>query len=426
MNRIDLLSGALPTVLLALAAVAVLVLVVGLRRRLFVFLPATVVAAVLLTLLFRYVAEDVWELWEPTDAELYYAIGAGTLGVLLGLAQLVAGHGWVQRSAGLACAVVIAVAAGGFVNIHFGSYPTIGSLFGDVTVRIFGLPPPAAISARAVTERTWAPPDDMPEAGRISRVHIPAARSRYAAGAAYVYLPPAYLSSRRPELPVLVLLHGDPGSSLDWVNKGVQDQLDAFARSHHGLAPIVIMPDLSGDGGRVPLCLDSDVGRSATYLAEDVPRWAQRVLGAGRSGARQWAIAGFSYGGTCSVQLAVNHPTTYPTFLDLLGEDRPASHKSISTIANEYFGGKASRFSEQNALDVLGSGRRSYEGSAGVVVVGADDENYGDEGRRIHTALVAAGVDARLEVVPGSHTWNTWQPALTDNLPWVATRLGLL
>ncbi|WP_404387332.1 hypothetical protein [Humibacillus xanthopallidus] len=80
----------------------------------------------------------------------------------------------------------------------------------------------------------------------------------------------------------------------------------------------------------------------------------------------------------------------------------------------------------QNALDVLKSGQHSYARTEGIVVVGEDDETYGDEGREVYTAMRSAGIKVELQVVPGTHTWDAWQPALTANLPWLAYRLGLL
>lgn len=56
----------------------------------------------------------------------------------------------------------------------------------------------------------------MPATGEVSKVAIPGAVSGFAAREAEVYLPPAYLSTPRARLPVLVLLAGQPASPTDW------------------------------------------------------------------------------------------------------------------------------------------------------------------------------------------------------------------
>ncbi len=44
------------------------------------------------------------------------------------------------------------------------------------------------------------------------------------------------------------------------------DRLDRLAAAHHGLAPIVVMPDQLGEATRNPMCVDGPLGDSRTYL----------------------------------------------------------------------------------------------------------------------------------------------------------------
>jgi S-formylglutathione hydrolase FrmB len=200
--------------------------------------------------------------------------------------------------------------------------------------------------------------------------------------------------------------------------------MDAYAAKHQGLAPVVIMPDLSmGGGARWPLCLDSDVADSATYLGEDVPAWARTTLGAGTAGSRQWAIGGLSSGGTCAMQLAANYPQVYPTFLDLSGETEPSIHGGRQKLIEDYFDGDEDAFIRQNAVDVLAA--RKFPGSAGRFVVGAADGKYGSDMQPVFAAAKKAGMDVRLQEAPGGHSWRLWSAALSSELPWLMQRLGL-
>nr|WP_231715278.1 alpha/beta fold hydrolase [Arthrobacter gengyunqii] len=267
----------------------------------------------------------------------------------------------------------------------------------------------------------------MPSEGKVYSAEIPGSTSGYASNSALVYLPPAYLASPAAvNLPVLVLIHGQPGSPNDWLVGGqLLDMMDSFAAKHQGLAPVVVMPDASNaDNTNWPLCLDSDISSSATYLAVDVPSWVRQHLAAGLSGGSQWAVAGYSYGGTCALQLAANYPDTYPTFIDIAGESEPTVTQGTDSLINTYFGGDKSRFTAQNALDRLAA--QSFPDSAGIIAVGADDSVYTPEGRQVYEAARAAGMQVTLQVLPGGHSWQVWQAGLANNLDWLGRRLGIL
>ena len=49
--------------------------------------------------------------------------------------------------------------------------------------------------------------------------------------------------------------------------------MDRFVKAHHGLAPVVVVPDATGSQFADPLCLNSARGNVDAYLALDVPTW---------------------------------------------------------------------------------------------------------------------------------------------------------
>jgi S-formylglutathione hydrolase FrmB len=268
----------------------------------------------------------------------------------------------------------------------------------------------------------WRPPAGMPAAGVVAEVTIPATVSGFAARPAWLYLPPSYLARPRAQLPVLVLLSGQPGSPDDWLNGGrLAERMDAFAAAHDGLAPVVVMPDHLGDPLNNPLCMDSRLGNVATYLSVDVPAWIRGTLQVDPDPSG-WAIGGFSNGGTCSLQMAVNAPQVYPTFVDISGEAEPTLGDHAATV-RAAFGGDEAAFAAVNPLDVLA--RATFPGTAGFLVAGEQDTEYGPQAQRVFAACKAAGMDVRLDVKPGGHTFEVWGPGLEDALPWLATRLGM-
>lgn len=437
MNRVELLAGPVPVVLLTLGVAAALWLFLGRGRPPLAVVASSITVAGVLTAAARLLTERLWNTWgAPLDRVIYAwawaALAALTLAGWGTVRAAVKSPQTSRRAAGLAAltGALAFLAAAELINLHFGEYATVGSLFDNPGVTIETLPeqpsehPPSPRPRSPATETDWAPPPDLPIEGKVLSARIPSTTGMPTSDA-YVYLPPAYLTANRPDLPVLVLLHGVPGRSLDWIDGGrLSYMMDAYAAAHKGLAPVVVMPDVGANfAPNPPLCLDTKYGQSSTYLAVDVPNWVKNTLGAGLSGKRQWAVAGFSYGGTCALQLAVNHPETYPTFIDISGEDAPTINAGREALIRLYFDGDRAAFARQNALDVLRT--RAFPDTAGIITIGEADAFYGPQGRTVAAAARDAGMDVRLKVVPGSHNWQAWRGGLESNLDWLTHRLGL-
>ncbi|MGI8591415.1 MAG: alpha/beta hydrolase-fold protein, partial [Nakamurella sp.] len=248
-----------------------------------------------------------------------------------------------------------------------------------------------------------------------------------------IYLPPAYLTLHRPLLPVLGLISGQPGKPVDWINSGhIASIMDTFAARNHGLAPVVVMPDPLGGALANPMCLNSRLGNDDSYLNVDVPDWIRTHLQV-EPDTRYWAVAGFSYGGTCALQFAVNHPKIFPTFLDIAGQLAPTLGSRQRTI-DKAFGGDAAAYQKVNPLDILAAEAKAHRmtltpgpfvHSAGIVVAAAQDKVYGPVEPRVVVACNKAGLKATLLEIPGGHRWSLATSAVERTLPWLTSRLGL-
>ncbi|MET4612453.1 enterochelin esterase-like enzyme [Rhodococcus sp. PvR044] len=376
-----------------------------------------------------WVVVEKW--WRPfpdqIETEIYVWIGLGILAVALLVARLLLDRRvWRAVVSVLAAAAVVA-AAGAQINLVFAAYPTVRDVLGlpNPNEIAFGeLPPPTPDPIMGTPlESVWRPPADLPTEGRVTTVPIPGVASGFGARDAQIYLPPAYFADPRPALPVLVLLAGQPGSPADWFNGGKLAQtMDAFAAQHGGLAPVVVVADATGSQFGNPLCLDSKLGNVATYLAEDVPAWVKSHLEVNPD-PRSWAIGGLSYGGTCSLQMATNHPDVYPTFLDLSGQEEPTLGDRARTV-DEVFGGDAAKFAAVNPMDLMAA--RKYPGSAGVIVAGSDDGEYKPGAKRVYQAAKSAGMDVQYVELPGGHSFAVWSAGLEHQLGWLATKMGLI
>jgi S-formylglutathione hydrolase FrmB len=292
------------------------------------------------------------------------------------------------------------------VNIVYSAYPVVEDLmpveYPDT------VPKPTAGSS--------------PARGKVVNATIPAVMSKFTARPGLVYFPPAYLSASRDRFPVLVLLAGQPGGPRDWFVGGkLARTMDAYAQRHGGVAPVVVVPDSTGSPLSNPLCSDTKRARAATYLGVDVPQWIRQNLPV-NADPGTWAVGGFSYGGTCALQLATGYPDVYRTFLALSADAEPDLGGLARTVA-EGFGGDRATFDRNSPLVRMGS--RGYPDTAGVVVVGTEDPAVQASSVKIRAAATRAGMHVRERRLPGGHSFAVWTPGLATELDWLGARLGL-
>jgi len=348
-------------------------------------------------------------------------IGLGLLGITLAVAGW-RGQRWWRRVLTVAALVAVVLGAANNVNHVYQPFPTVAAAL--------QLPPYDQVDASDVLTQVevstasladWTPPKDMPTTGALSQVTIPATTSGFPARPAWVYLPPAYLTASRPALPVLVMLGGQPGSPRDWIDGGqLAQRLDAWADHHHGLAPVVVMPDDLGGEASNPLCMDSALGKADTYLSVDVPAWISANLQVDTDHA-DWAVGGFSYGGTCALQLATNHPSLFSTAFIASGQRAPTLGDEDKTV-QATFGGNQAAFDAVDPLHLLAA--HQYPQLGAYVVVGKDDDDYRPQAQELITALEASGASVTSTQLPGGHSWDVWGPGFEGALPWLTQRMG--
>ena len=347
------------------------------------------------------------------------------LGLCTGLAVVGAQRAWRRRrllgllSVLLVVAVGLTTVAAG-VNQHYGYLPQLDSLWGH----------------RAHDEVSWKtalktaeaakvdPSRGMLSHGWVVLKDIPGLTSHFRARAAQVYLPPAWFRQPRPALPVLMLLHGSPGSPYDWTRSAEADVIsDRFAAAHHGLAPVIVMPDANGSFWADSECVDGAGGRAETYLVDDVTAWVVKNLGTA-AGPQRWAVGGASAGGTCALHLALRHPDRFGAALDFSGERTPTRHGNRLA---PYRGDRTHRVREMRAHDP-GHLFATFKQPQSVGLwfgVGKSDGKVTRDNRELATRAKRAGFPTVLDLVPGGHLWRTWNRCLADALPWIASRLGL-
>jgi S-formylglutathione hydrolase FrmB len=335
----------------------------------------------------------------------------------------------------VACVPLIAAFAGATVNAHFDYFPTLGALLGRTaadqvswhTLRLLI----EQADARALrggpsfsAHVTGPAASGVPDHGVVVPLSIPGSVSHFPGRTGQVYLPPAWFVSPRPHLPVIELLHGSPGSPADWTRGGGADvAADAYARAHHGFAPIIVMPDVNGGWWHDTECVNGPRGNAETYLTVDVRNEVVRLFGARPDGA-SWGIAGLSEGGSCALQMGLRHPHMFRVIGDFSGDDHPWVSGGLQRL---FWGTTPPQLMRaEEAYDPRALLSRWHGGGAPAIVfasgqsdrVRAKIANLLAEARRDH-------IEATLDIYPGGHSFWLWRHSFERALPWITARLGL-
>lgn len=333
-----------------------------------------------------------------------YLFGAGLV-VVLALVGII-----VIPGRRILLAVVTAVAAlstTGLANLEYQTYPTVASL------------DPRPVAPEMSLEQFKATGGS--ENGALVDVPIHSTASGFTARSATAYVPPAYFNSQ-VRLPVIVLLHGNPGGPDQWFGSGEASQTaDRFQAVNGGVSPIVIAVDATGSENANPICADSSVAKVMTYLTTDVPNTIKADLRVDEDQSH-WTVAGLSYGGTCSLQIATTHPEAYGSFIDLSGEAEPTIGSHTATVET-FFGGNEAAYQAQNPAHVLTT--RRYDGLCGVFIAGTQDVHAQSALTDLSAHARAAGIPAYYGTLPGGHSFEVWRTGLRESFAWAARRGGL-
>ena len=422
--RIRLVDGPVPAIISALALIALVGLVARTPRgRKWITLLAGVAGAVAGSVL-------GWLLWN----QLHTFTGTSGLGDRLLLAFSLAGLGMLaaiisdsrvrRRWIAVVVAVSVFLVAGAAgVNIQTNQFPAVGSLLGKTVVPDLSLPPLLAPAVGGEPSE-WHQPRNMPLHGRVGSIRIPGVASGFNVRDAVIYLPPAALVAHPPRLPVLVMLSGQPGIPTNMVSTvDMPAILDRFARTHRGLAPIVVIPDQLGTAYANPMCVDSPLGNSATYLSVDVPHWIRAHLNV-MNNRTKWAIGGFSQGGTCSIQLGSRFPGLFGSIFDVSGELAPHRGSAEATITAA-FGGSADAYEAAKPQSLIAAGA-PFADTLAIFAIGATNPKYRQTAETLENAARVAGMRTVTIVAPHTgHEWPTVGYAVEHGLPILCRNWGL-
>lgn len=266
--------------------------------------------------------------------------------------------------------------------------------------------PRSLIIAIAAALVLFANPATADLKGQLTRLTMDS-HSLHRKTAVYVYLPPGYDQSKE-RLPVVYLLHGNPGKASDWWSRGHIDQtVDNMIASGKIHPLIMVAADCFGSGGSHShdAFLNSVDGSlmAEDFVAHELPAWIDSRYRTIRS-ADARALSGLSSGGYGAINVGSKHTDLFHILVSHSGFCDPADEDKYVT---KMLGPKGPLWDENNPLKQV----KSWRGKKNLHVyldIGNDDELL-PENRDLAKALDQYGVDHVFSVLKGAHEWSLWQ-----------------
>jgi enterochelin esterase-like enzyme len=378
--------------------------------------PWVVGGAALGTLIAAYPVAKLVGMTDPLPFRVWMWFGAGLAAVIV-LAVGWRSARWWRRGTAVVAIALAALVFANQINQFAGYYPTISAAVNDLS----HTPLPGQVSISGLSKDTGT--TALPPVGRLVAVNIPAAYSGFKHRQELVYLPPIWFRGHhRPALPVVEMIGGERGGPGDWVRLGnaVQDS-DTYAHRHHGFAPILVFTDSTANFDNDTECVNGPRGNSADHLDQDIPHFIESTFGASTD-PRQWAVAGFSMGGTCALDLVVEHPSTFGHFIDISGDLAPNSGDAAQTLATLYGGNVAAEQANEPLLVMHAHG--TYHGVSGLFLTSTAELRHQHEAAELSRAAAKVSIWSRVQISTGSHVWQFAGPAFAAAYPWLVSQLA--
>jgi enterochelin esterase-like enzyme len=250
----------------------------------------------------------------------------------------------------------------------------------------------------------------------------------------WVYLPPQYFQKPYADyrFPVIELLHGSPGNPQAWVD--VMDVIPTFLsllEAHPSDAAVLVMPDTDGGAQYSLQCLNNPGGiQDMTFVAEDVPDYIARLVRVQPPGPA-WGLAGYSEGGYCTANIALQDPGGYGAAGVMSGYFAPIPSQ---VPAGNKPGGKphvVNVFAGKPALAALNT-PQEYITRVPIgtqlpvfwLAAGAQDKQDVAAAVSFRQVLETRQAVVPFLTVPGGHQGNVWRAALGPMLDWMTPQLA--
>jgi S-formylglutathione hydrolase FrmB len=442
-HGVSLLGGWLPVTVEIVTAVALIAVLARRNRRWwFLWVPLSAVIGVVAALAARTYMNSEGLASDPAPIELWIGIAVAVAAIAVAVFGWRKTQNWRRVVSVLAIPLAL-TAALMELNRWVGYYPTVNSAWGALTAG----PLPNQVDAEALPGLR----NTSPTTGKLVEVSIPDTASGFKHRNEYVYLPPAWFAGATPpKFPVVMMIAGEFNTPADWMRSGnIMPVIDAYAHDHGGLAPIFVFADSGGRFNNDTECVNGPRGDSADHLTKDVRPYVISQFGASAN-ASNWAVVGWSMGGTCAVDLTVMHPDLFGVFEDIAGDHGPTAGTREQTI-DRLYGGDAAQWAAFDPSTVMrahgpytgvsgwfedtatptnqknpyGQGKRPQSNSP-LGFGGHDDVHDSDEAgaaQDLCAVATSVGITCSIHTLVSYHTWQFASRAFADALPWIATQI---
>jgi len=328
------------------------------------------------------------------------------------------------------------------VNSYYDYYQTWGALASDLSGSgAQSIPqiaqPTNASGAGSFQQAISAKADPVSaQAGYLFRTTVHGASS-HLTREVYVWLPPQYFqwAYRNYRFPAIELLHGSPGGPESWIN--VMDAIPTYSallKSRQATPAVLVMPDTDGGGHYELQCLNYPYPhgiQDMTFVAEEVPGWVSRNLRVMPPGPA-WGVAGYSEGGYCAANIALQHPRRFGYAGSMSGYFAPSnSHYPVNGVANapsinisDPFAGYPRLVAPNTPQQTITQVPLGIQVPYFWLAAGAQDLGDVDAARVFQQYALTRLPEVPLLLVPGGHhSANVWRAALGPMLQWMTPRL---
>ncbi len=334
-------------------------------------------------------------------------------------------------------AMVFGIAA---VNKYYDYYQTWGAMFSDLSGQAQSSVPQLSAglgTGKGSLENLAGGSTNAAlnaQLGYLFRTVITGPRS-HITREVYVYLPPQYFSKAYAhyKFPAIELLHGSPGQPETWINviNVIPTYLQLLA-THQAQPAVLVMPDTEGGLQYSLQCLNAPGGlQDMTFVAKEVPNWVATHLRVQKPGL-MWGVAGYSEGGFCTANIALQYASDFGYAGVLSGYFAP--DPSQVPLGNKP-GGRPhdiNVFAHHPALLARNTPDEyilkipiGIEVPQFWLAAGALDAQDVQAAEYFHQLLLTRVANVPLMIVPGGgHTAPVWRAAFKPMLEWMTTNLA--
>jgi enterochelin esterase-like enzyme len=326
------------------------------------------------------------------------------------------------------------------VNKFYDYYQTWGGMINDLTGQGASSIPKYAAAGLGSNKnfdknigRVTSQAEDA-QVGYLFQTSVTGARSHITRDV-YVYLPPQYFQKpyQHTKFPVIELLHGSPGNPAAWVDvMGVIPTFLSLLEAHPSDAAVLVMPDTDGGMQYGLQCLNDPGGiQDMTFVAIDVPDAIARIARVQAPGLA-WGLAGYSEGGYCTANIALQDPSRWGAVGVMSGYFSPI----LSQVPEGNKPGakpeQVNVFRGHPALRLLNT-PQAYVTRVPIndvlpafwLAAGAEDKSDVSAAENFRQLLETRVASVPFVIIPGGgHQGSVWRAALGPMLTWMTPPLA--